>query len=115
MKSQDLARFGQKRGQVLGEIWPGGCHMGRQGLGCTWVDPYRCQDSFPGLVGPFGATGGRFGAIFHIFRMSHIFPDYFPIFLLFPYSPGVVCPYYSLFGVIRCSYVKDTSLKISMS
>ena len=32
--------------------------LGRQGLGCTWVDPYRCQDAFPGLVGPFGATGG---------------------------------------------------------
>ena len=73
----------------------GGCHMGRQGLGSNWVDLYRCQDAFPGLVGPFWATGGRFGAIFHIFRMSNIFRIIFPIFLLFPYSPGVVCPYYS--------------------
>ena len=66
----------------LGQIWPGlaekgvrigvkcglgGCHMGRQGLGCTWVDPNRCQDAFPGLVGPYIASGGQFGANFHIF------------------------------------------------
>ena len=66
--------------------------MGRQGLGTTWVDPYRCQDAFPGLVGPFRATGGRFGAIFQIFRMSHIFPDYFSYF---PYYSPVWLAYYS--------------------
>ena len=59
---------------------------GRQGLGSNWVDPYRCQDAFPGLVGPFRAAGGWFGAIFHIPRMSHIFPDYFSYF---PYYPPV--------------------------
>ena len=56
--------------------------MGRQGLGCNWVDPYRPQDAFPGLVGPFGATGGRFGAIFLLFRIfggSPLAPYYFPI------------------------------------
>ena len=58
--------------------------MGRQGLGCTWVDPYRCQDAFPGLVGPFRATGGRFGAIFHISRISNIFRIIFPIFRIIP-------------------------------
>ena len=67
---------GEKSG--FGQMWPkswqilrrnvgwGGCHMGRQELGCKWVDPYRPQDTFPGLVGPFGAMGGRFGAILHI-------------------------------------------------
>ena len=64
--------------------------MGRQGLGCTWVDPYRPQDAFPGLVGPYRATGGRFGAIFHISRMSHIFPDYFSYFPIIPRcGPGL--------------------------
>ena len=52
---------------------------GRQGLGSSWVEAYRCQDAIRGLVGPFGATGGRFGAIFHIFGVSHIFRIIFPI------------------------------------
>ena len=42
---------------------------GPQGLGCTWVDPYWPQDAFPGLVGPFGVTWGRFFGIFHISQM----------------------------------------------
>ena len=63
---------------------------GRQGLGSNWVDPYRCQDAFPGVVGPFRAAGGRFGAIFHIFRISHIFPDYFSYFPIIPRcGPGL--------------------------
>ena len=60
--------------------------MGHQGLGCTWVDPYRCQDAFPGLVGPFWATGGRFGAIFHISGFPIFVRIIFPIF---PIIPGV--------------------------
>ena len=57
---------------------------GRQGLGSNWVDPYRCQDAFPGLVGPYRATGGQFGAIFHISRISNIFPDDFSYFPIIP-------------------------------
>ena len=79
----DLA---EKGARIWVKYGLGGCHMGHQGLGCTWVDPYRCQDAFPGLVGPFWATGGRFGAIFHISR----FPIFFRIiFSIFPIIPGV--------------------------
>ena len=65
--------------------------MGRQGLGCGWVDSYRCQDSFPGLVGPFGATGGRFGAIFHFSG----YPGFPGLFFLFSYYSPVWLAYYS--------------------
>jgi len=41
--------------------------MGLRGLGFAWVEAYWCRDAFPGLVGPFGAMGVRFGAIFLIF------------------------------------------------
>ena len=55
-----------------GPAWPdswvkyglGNFLRARQGLGCTWVDPYWPQDSFSGLVGPFGATGGSVRAHF---------------------------------------------------
>ena len=52
---------------------------GRQGLGSNWVDPYWCQDAFPGLVGPYSATGGRFGTIFPIFGFFRGVPHYMPI------------------------------------
>ena len=71
-------------------------HMGRQELGCTRLDPYWCQDAFPGLVRPFGATGGQFGAISHIFRILGGSP------LLFPYWP-FKGPW--LFGVMCCCHL----------
>ena len=89
MKSQDLAGFGHKRDRFWVKYGLGGCHMGRQGLGCNWVDPYR-QDAFPGLVGPFGATGGRFGAIFHFSGYAGVPRIIFPIFLLFPGVAGLL-------------------------
>ena len=58
--------------------------MGRQGLGSNRVDPYRCQDAFPGLVGPFRAAGVGSGP-FSIFPGCPIcFRIIFPIFLLLP-------------------------------
>ena len=67
---------GAPMGRLAGLAWPGrpglagrktdrffvkyglmDFHMGRQGLGCGWVESYWCQDSFPSLVGPFGAMG----------------------------------------------------------
>ena len=56
------------------------------------MDPYWCQDAFPGLVGPFRATGGRFRAIFHIFRMYHIFPEYFSYFPIIPRCGRPIIP-----------------------
>ena len=67
---------------------------GRQGLGSSWVEAYRCQDAIRGLVGPFWAMGGRFGAIFHIFGVSHIFRISFPIF---PIIPGVALGFVAYF------------------
>ena len=64
--------------------------MGRQGMGSNWVDLYRPQDAFPGLVGPFRATGSRFGAIFHIFWISNIFRIIFPIFPIIPSVAGLL-------------------------
>ena len=41
---------------------------------------------FRALLGYFGPRGGRFGAIFHIFRISNMFRN---IFHIFPIIPGV--------------------------
>ena len=74
--SHDFARFGRILLNTYSRFgrnmaW-GGCHMGRQGLGCKWVDPSRPQYAFPGLVGPFRAAGGSVRAHF-------------------PYFPNVLC------------------------
>ena len=61
-------------------------HRTAPGLGRNWVDPYRCQDAFPGLVGPYRAMGGRFRAIFPIFQMFRGGP---PGPMLFPYPSQV--------------------------
>ena len=82
----------------LGQIWQdlpdkgadtwmkdglGDFHMGRQGLGWSWVDSYRYQESFPGLVEPIDATGCQFVAlIFRSFWEGSPCPS--PIICLFP-------------------------------
>ena len=101
----DLA---EKGARIWVKYGLGGCHMGHQGLGCTWVDPYRCQDAFPGLLGHFGPRG--VGS-----EPFSIFPG-FPIFFrICPYYPGVafaliipVWPaYYSLVAGRNCCYINN--------
>ena len=86
--------------EKLADFWvkygPADFLRGRHGLGCNWVDPYWCQDSFPGLVGPFGTTGGSVRDHFPHFPDFWWVPSWHPIIPLWLpiiplYEPGHPC------------------------
>ena len=79
----DLAGLGRKVSRFEGEMWPGRFLYGLPGAGMHMAGSVLVSDAFPGLVGPFGATGGRFGVIYLIFQIFGVPPG--P--LLFPYYP----------------------------
>ena len=76
-KNQDLAGFGQNRGQVWGEKWPGGVSYGSPGAGI------QLGGSVLGVgcdLGPCWAILGHGGSVrghFPYFRGVPYFSDYF--------------------------------------
>ena len=93
VKSQDLARFGQKRDQDLGEMWPGGLPYGSPGAGMQLggsVSAVGCDS------GPCWAIWGHVGVGSGPFSIFPGIPGFPGLCFLFSYYSPVWLAYYSL-------------------
>ena len=91
-KNQDLARFGQNRGQDWGEMWPDGFSQGppRAGIQLGGGVSVSGCDSGPcwAILGHGGSVRGHFP----YFRGSYIFPNYFSYFPIITGVAGLLLP-----------------------